>query len=810
MSDSSRNPNLTSTTEPAGKRRLWPVETVVSLAVLYISLIALQYTAMPKLAFTVAMQWPIDAYLTNLTRIDWSTIDLILFAIVAGTILVLVFSEVNARGVTRFLNIVFHDRWLSIGLTAITCLVGVRYYFSIGRMTWGGDGSFHTLYAWITSEAFATWTFPIWTPLVSAGTPFLQFYGFTFFYLTGLLNQLVGDLELSIKLVLGIAHAASGLTCYLYMEKATRSRPAGFVAALCYVLSFWHLQQVLIMGRLPVSLIYVLLPLPFYGLECLRQDRFVPPHILAIISCSLGLLFWTHPGYAFWSLLFVCVFALICLVGPTRATWRAVWVTIAGGLLLASYLTLPMLVERSHTNLHANVDLSSDVFPSWQHLLVWSNHRTRLFPFSDTDRHWYGGYLGMVPMAICLYAILARLQSARVVRARDFPLIGLLLSFFMLLAGLVPLLQDLSIVKAMGSSRFLVFVSFFLACTCAIGYEALVSRLNRESTGVVLIALILLDLGTTTIRQPYHFHPNRKVMASISNVYDELMTKQNELPPSQFVPERMFHTNRTVNNLGAKLSRTSTIVGLYHEHPRVDGDFIRPFLEKLQSDLSGPDRDVQSYLSTEKGETANNGLYLLNTGYYSHLRPGNSSVNIDLRLTSPIVVSNVLECPDMPPTPGDGESAFQLIESMGVDPADASCDRIFVTEVELESALPGDPTVRLLSHEAWASETELRFELDMPAHIRFSYGYYPDLDLRLNGAPAEYFRTLDGFIGMTLPAGEHTVRIRGRLSYLRKFMLAMVLLISGLGLWLGGQIPGLSPARRKARGSLQPDGGILR
>ena len=39
------------------------------------------------------------------------------------------------------------------------------------------------------------------------------------------------------------------------------------LAGLAYVLSFWHTQQVLIMGRLPLSLFYALLPLPFYFWE---------------------------------------------------------------------------------------------------------------------------------------------------------------------------------------------------------------------------------------------------------------------------------------------------------------------------------------------------------------------------------------------------------------------------------------------------------------------------------------------------------------------------------------------------------------
>ena len=48
------------------------------------------------------------------------------------------------------------------------------------------------------------------------------------------------------------------------------------LAGLAYVLSFWHTQQVLIMGRLPLSLFYALLPLPFYFWEGGSSEKFEP------------------------------------------------------------------------------------------------------------------------------------------------------------------------------------------------------------------------------------------------------------------------------------------------------------------------------------------------------------------------------------------------------------------------------------------------------------------------------------------------------------------------------------------------------
>ena len=94
-----------------------------------------------------------------------------------------------------------------------------------------------------------------------------------FFYVAGLTYLLVDQIDVTLKVVLGGAHVLSGLTIYLFVREITRSRRAGLVAAAVYVLSFWHTQQILIMGRYPVSLVYALLPVPFWAFTLARRRR---------------------------------------------------------------------------------------------------------------------------------------------------------------------------------------------------------------------------------------------------------------------------------------------------------------------------------------------------------------------------------------------------------------------------------------------------------------------------------------------------------------------------------------------------------
>ncbi len=138
-----------------------------------------------------------------------------------------------------------------VGL-GIACTCAVRYYFAPGQLAWGGDAAEHILYVKIASEAFAVGEWPIWTNYLAGGSPFLQFYGFLFFYLAAAIDQVCGDVFTSIKIVGGTAHALSGPAMYLVVRTATRSRRAGVVAGLAYVLCFWHAQQIAIMGRWPL------------------------------------------------------------------------------------------------------------------------------------------------------------------------------------------------------------------------------------------------------------------------------------------------------------------------------------------------------------------------------------------------------------------------------------------------------------------------------------------------------------------------------------------------------------------------------
>jgi len=187
-----------------------------------------------------------------------------------------------------------------MGLLALVSLVLVRFYFARGGVSWAGDGSLHLTYAALAARTIAAGEFPVWTYAFASGSPFLQFYGFLFYYLVGLVDVALGDLNLTLKILLAAGHVGSGLAMYAFLRAALGSRPAAFIGGLAFVLTFWHTQHVLVMGRLPLSLFYGLLPLPFWAFE---RARLPGRRVSSVITGALSLaaMIFTHPGYAAWA-----------------------------------------------------------------------------------------------------------------------------------------------------------------------------------------------------------------------------------------------------------------------------------------------------------------------------------------------------------------------------------------------------------------------------------------------------------------------------------------------------------------------------
>lgn len=762
------DPMPSSTPKPQATPSGWSWDVLILLILGAGLLVTFQVVSMPLLASTIGQSWvgPQGYF-----ELPWTRVDVVLLAGIAFTFLTLLGIEFSTGRVTAFFGWVFEKESRSRCCLLAFSLIAVRFYFSYGRLGIDGDAAHHVFHTWIAAESLRSGVWTVWTPILSVGTMFVQFYGWTFAYLSGLFAWAIG-VETGLKLLLGLLHAISGLTCYLYVRSLTGSRSAGFLAGLTYVMTFWHIQLVMIMGRLPVALVFALLPLPFYCLEQLRREKSRRTVVLGALSVAA--LVFTHPGYGFWCVALLGVYLLIhALSSPSYPTRSAV-ASVLMGLLLSSCMTVPVLLEREWTGLHGGFPLALHHKPTWTHLLAWSNYRTRIVTLPAGREHWFGAYIGLSVLALTLLGYAYSRRRFVISPRRDFPIAGFLLSLLLTFGYGIPGIRDLPMQTAMGPDRFMVFGVFLLSVSAGIATHAL-NRIPWIPGGsfVYLLAILGVDQGSTTFIYVYHFGEDLRAVKETPAWMRRLLTANEQVDRRQFVSGRLLHSSKRMNTYLTMTSRSSTLHGLFEEHPRADRDFVRPFYKRLNRGL---DLD-EDYLSGSVGKTAFDGLRLLGVETYIYRRPGFRIV-VELGPHSPITATNAVETLDHQEI-----DPYEMVNRMGFDMDSLRCDRILVEDPDLVASLPNRPFLKLSAHDVWIDRAEMSFELSADSYCRLAYGYYPWLNVTLDGEEASFFRTADGFIGMKIPSGRHRISLTAGLTRLRRVLVTLSLCMIAASLY---------------------------
>ena len=807
--------------KPAVKRTK---EIPILLSLLGVLLFVFQYVSLEK--FNVLP--PGVSYRTiprfleiiDAKKINFDFTDGLLLMLIFALGLCIVALELWQKRLSLFLDQVFASEKQTLWLLAISSLVLVRFYFARGGVNWGADAPQHICYAYITAASFARGEIPIWTNFLGSGTPYLQFYGSLFFYLVGLVDLLSPDFFLSLKLVLGGSHILSGIGMYLLVRFLTHSRKAGFLAGLAYVLSFWHTQQVLIMGRLPLSLFYALLPWPFYFFERLRFPR-RRASAAAAGALTSGLLTFTHPGYAFWATALLGLYAVMRLIPlRRRASFAAICryslALLTGGVLFGAFLTLGMWLERGDTGLKLGFHLTGVPGPTWHHVLVWSNFRVWLLPMPSEGFHWYGGYLGLSLILVALGGILACFLS-RIKFRRNSLIVagtGLLITTLLAFAHHLPPLRDLTVVQAMPAGRYLLFVVFFLAMAVGTGARVLIFRFPKVFNGrlpTLLLIIILADLGPTTFQHLYI--PSDVARATNFQEFDD--QAQSFFDKGELPNYRLFWARGEVHPYFAYgrllfSGQTPLPHGFHPGDLLTVFDFVNPFERFLSIRLNAlsADEDLGSMVDWELIST---GIKMLNIKYLLATQGNQKSLKIvDFPTHSPILVSSHIA-----PFPADSLKAFietggfenfllqqnitlkaeemkmiedvfpvsWIIKKMEVD-NNNTCKQILLYGDTPETDLGTSPRVDLLSHQVWNQRVEMRVRISAPCFARLAYSFSPHLQVRVDDQVVSSFETATRFIALRLDPGEHHIVLEPRLSPLRRGLLLLDLLLIGIMAWV--------------------------
>ena len=773
------------------------------LSLLSLTLLVFQYRTLHKLSVLAPMvtHGTIGQYLRYLAaRLDFDTADGLLAAAILVQCGAVVGLEITRGRLGDFLARVFESenqtRWLLFACGVIFA----RYFFARGGLSWAGDSSHHILTADVASRALAGGMFPFWTNTLGTGSPYLLFYGPLFFYVTAVVDLLVRDIQLSLKLLLGFCHAFSGLGLYAFLRAAGLSRHGAFVGGLAYVLCFWHAQQVIVMGRYPLALFYLLLPWTFgYAERLLRRQQPSLPSVL-VGGVLLGALAWTHPVYGAWATALLGLYVLTRLV-TDRATRRGlapVGALVAVGLGAGAYLTVPLWLEMHLTGLSRGFDLTGVPTPTWMHLVVWSNFRSWLYGTEVFSRNWYGGYLGVSAILLGVVAVVGTTRAG--VARRSSPSVAcavcLLVVLILVFGGagltLVPG------VRMMGSGRFLLFAVLFLAALAGAGAEACHQWLPGGRGYALPVLLLVIDLGPTTFQ---HFYvDDSQVTSETSGLkprYRRIRAAaQAFLNDGQVPPFRAFWAHGEMNRfLAQSLLNAHTQVPIAHA-PRPGEllavvEFIRPLERYISLQLAEAAREEATVSVTALTDA---GLRLLDVRFLVLTRPDGHVFAMELPAHSPVVAAPAVissgtlneVAPD-----ADVRSAerrllasmsredrqevvrcLHLISQMGLRPGSDTCARIPLAALQDDRDLGTRPQVEVLRHEVREDEVHLRVRTSAPAFLRLAYAWYPHLEVRVNGEPVEPLETADHFIALEVGEGTHRIEVIARLSRLRRGLLA--------------------------------------
>jgi len=174
----------------------WPYEVVGLLLLFAVLLVYFQYTTLDKFRFgnLAPGTWydTLWEYAESVSSaIPLAVSDAIVAGLIATVFASLVVLEAWKHRLSSFLSKIFETEARTLLTLALASALAVRFYFARGEM-WTADAASHVSYAWVASRAFSHGEIPVWTNYFCTGSPFLQFYGFLFFYLVAFIHALPG------------------------------------------------------------------------------------------------------------------------------------------------------------------------------------------------------------------------------------------------------------------------------------------------------------------------------------------------------------------------------------------------------------------------------------------------------------------------------------------------------------------------------------------------------------------------------------------------------------------------------------------
>lgn len=316
------------------------------------------------------------------------------------------------------------------------------------------------------------------------------------------------------NLIIFLSHFLSGYFAYLWILRLTKSRLAGLIAGLSFLLapyriahSYGHLQLVSTQ----------FLPLFFWSLDNVLQSPTPGRRNLVLLALATFAVGFSSQYYLAISLLCGVIYAILTTPRPKYLLYQGwkVALSVGAGALLSTYPYFQVALSQQLYNPYAleNIRLWSNSFldfiiPPYTHAL-WGEAMTLLYPRDDWIEH--SAYLGIAALLLALAALVIKNHPNR---RRAFTWFGVAVFALVLALGTDIWIQNnplqaedplwlpaayLGRLPGLGLirvwARFSIIVSLFVSLLAGVGVAELRERFRWSSTLIVLISgMVILDL----------------------------------------------------------------------------------------------------------------------------------------------------------------------------------------------------------------------------------------------------------------------------------------------------------------------------
>ena len=334
------------------------------------------------------------------------------------------------------------------------------------------DAPSHVSRAWFTYVNFIQgYVFPTFNNYYHAGFAMFSHYGFLFSVLAGGVNLAVGNIYLSVKLVMMLLSVAVAFLFYAVGKQVTKDRSSGLLLSLIITGSNIFLYNMFWVGALFYPLIVA-----GAGLLLLSFERFFAgtwPRYKAVFMTALAanILMATHLGYSAQVFLFFVVYAIARLLSEKPESWKSFvgWAAASTGMavVLSAFVILPTFLDMKDVNFYKAFPYSDpNTYKFWR-VTFWQMLIPHPFYVNTLD------YLGLALVGAAVWLVI------RAIRHPDRRLAAHIATVA-------------SVVVVMGYSRNSIILLIAVALFVCQAYGILAAERDEKRVFLGVLALCLL------------------------------------------------------------------------------------------------------------------------------------------------------------------------------------------------------------------------------------------------------------------------------------------------------------------------------